>query len=148
MTPRSELHRARTTSCPQCGQLVIQERDGTDHCEECGWPAEDFENPDKPYWRCFHCNAVFVDKDAARDHFGAPQSSQPSCHIDARQLRSLETELARYRQEDTDLHRQLAHRETVHQIALMRAEEAGYAKGLRDGLELAEYHWMSIPFCP
>jgi Zn finger protein HypA/HybF involved in hydrogenase expression len=30
----------RPTKCPQCGADVIQERDGTDWCEECGWPKE------------------------------------------------------------------------------------------------------------
>ena len=30
----------RPTKCPQCGEAVIQLRDGTNYCEECGWPEE------------------------------------------------------------------------------------------------------------
>jgi ribosomal protein L37E len=30
----------RTTICPQCGELVVQLRNGEDYCEECGWPDE------------------------------------------------------------------------------------------------------------
>ena len=123
---------ARPTVCPQCGESIIQERDGTDHCEECGWPS-DSADPTKPNWRCFHCDEVFVDQVTARDHFGPSPCAEPACHIDASRLRSLEAELARYRAEDTDLHRQIALVSGEHQTALMRAEEAGYAKGLRDG---------------
>ena len=30
----------RRTYCPECGAGLIQEREGDDWCEECGWPDE------------------------------------------------------------------------------------------------------------
>jgi SAM-dependent methyltransferase len=96
------------------------------------------ENPAELPWRCFHCNEVFRDAQAAEEHFGQSMCATPACQIDADQLRSLETELARYRSEDTDLHRQIAKLQTDHQTALMRAEEEGYSKGLHDGRAVAE----------
>lgn len=59
------------------------------------------------------------------------------CQIFGKTVRAMEDEISRYRNEDTDLHRQIAHMQTEHNTALMRAEESGYAKGLRDGRELA-----------
>ena len=88
-------------------------------------------------WRCFHCDEVFTNEADARLHFGPSCDRDPACQVDAKHLRDLETELARYRSEDTDLHRQIEHLKTEHSQALMRAEEAGYAKGLKDGRELA-----------
>jgi len=38
----------------------------------------------------------------------------------------------RYREEDTDLHRELRRMESDHATALRREEEKGYARGLRD----------------
>jgi flagellar biosynthesis/type III secretory pathway protein FliH len=76
-------------------------------------------------------------------------------------LRKNEVEMERYREEDTDLHREIARMGAEHQAALQRAEEAGYAKGLRDahaqgvaeGLEEAakvcegmDYHPESIAY--
>ena len=90
----------------------------------------------KKTWRCFHCDEVFTDPAAARDHFGESVLDQPACQTDALRLRALEKELRRYRNEDTGLHRQIAHLKTEHAQALLRAEEAGYAKGLKDGRNL------------
>jgi hypothetical protein len=61
--------------------------------------------------------------------------STPACQIDAAKLRDLEKQLTLYRQEDSDLHRQIRSLESAHQTALMRAEESGYAKGLREYTE-------------
>ena len=30
-------------------------------------------------WRCFHCGQVFVDEEAAAEHFGERESSRPIC---------------------------------------------------------------------
>lgn len=87
-------------------------------------------------WRCFHCDEVFTDAEAARLHFGPTSQHKPACQLDVKYLRQLETELERYRAEDTDLHRQLAQQQTAHQFALRRAEEAGYSQGLRDVRQL------------
>jgi len=87
-------------------------------------------------WTCFHCGEHFPGNAggvyAARLHFGASIHDQPKCQISAYRLRAMETELRRYREEDTDLHRQIARMQADHAIALRRAEEKGYARGLKD----------------
>jgi hypothetical protein len=60
----------------------------------------------------------------------------PACAIDIAEYRRMEGVHRRHCDDDTDLHRQIARMESDHQRALMRAEEDGYAKGLRDA-ELA-----------
>jgi hypothetical protein len=85
-------------------------------------------------WRCFHCDEVFTDRESARMHFGPNQLSTPACQIDATQLRKLEEQLRRYSEEDTDLQRQIRRLEAEHHLALQRAEELGYSRGLRDGM--------------
>jgi flagellar biosynthesis/type III secretory pathway protein FliH len=86
-------------------------------------------------WRCFHCDEVFRGSLRAALHFGSTQDATPACKVNAVIFRKLELELAKYRAEDTQLHRQIASMEGTHQQALMRAEESGYAKGLQDGLK-------------
>jgi hypothetical protein len=85
------------------------------------------------WYRCFHCDEIFTDAELARLHFGKTFLATPACQVDAAHLREMEAQLARYHDEDTDLHRQIARMEWDHQRALRRAEEDGYAKGLRDG---------------
>lgn len=87
-------------------------------------------------WRCFHCDEVFKNAISAREHFGTGLLCQPACQIDAAAFREMEMQLARYRDEDTDLHRQIRQLESEHQTALRRAEESGYSKGLRDGMSM------------
>lgn len=87
--------------------------------------------PARKTWRCFHCDGVFRNVADAALHFG--RESVAACQIDVAAVRGMEKELTSYRQEDTDLHRQIHRMESAHQTALMRAEEAGYDKGLRDG---------------
>jgi hypothetical protein len=87
-------------------------------------------------WRCFHCNELFRSRVDAALHFGPQPDSTPVCKLDAASVRLMEAELARYREEDTDLHRRIAELEGAHQAALRRAEESGYSKGLADGRQL------------
>jgi hypothetical protein len=91
-------------------------------------------------WRCFHCDEVFTDWGAARNHFGyTPDDGAPACRVEgglASQLYHLRLALAAYRSEDTDLHRKQRAMEAEHAVALRRAEEQGYAAGLRDALLL------------
>lgn len=86
-------------------------------------------------YRCFHCKEVF-DERTATEHFGKSQYGTALCAITREQIDSLERALNLYRNEDTDLHRQIHCMETKHSTELMRAEEEGYAKGLRDGRKL------------
>jgi hypothetical protein len=90
----------------------------------------------KKSWRCFHCDEVFHCPSAAAEHFGPTQDVKPACQVDVARVREVEEELARYREEDGPLHRELANQRAEHTQALRRAEEAGYSKGLRDGREL------------
>lgn len=87
-------------------------------------------------WRCFHCDQVFRSKVCAELHFGDYKSATPLCQFSQRDFRAMEATLNRYRQEDTDLHRQLRELESKHAAALQRAEESGYDKGLQDGCRL------------
>lgn len=84
-------------------------------------------------WRCFQCGETFTDPSAAEEHFGRSQHQAPACTIDVAEYRRMEEASRRYCEEDTDLHRQISGMESSHQQALMRAEEKGYATGLKDG---------------
>ena len=87
-------------------------------------------------WVCFHCGEHFPGTMAgyqdARRHFGVSIYDEPKCQISARKLRLMENDLRRYREEDTDLHREIARLRSDHATALRREEEKGYAKGLHD----------------
>jgi hypothetical protein len=89
-----------------------------------------------PSWRCFHCDEVFTDWGAARNHFGyTPEDGAPVCRVEggvAAQLYHCRRQLEQYRQEDTPLHREIAALRADHATALRREEEKGYARGLTD----------------
>ena len=95
--------------------------------------AQDATATSPKNWRCFHCDEVFTDRGSAVEHFGTSCTDNAACQISAKEIREMEKQLSRYRNEDTDLHRHLAHLQGEHQVALRRAEEAGYENGLRDG---------------
>lgn len=84
-------------------------------------------------WRCFHCDEVFTEFEAARNHFGDHEMCDPVCSIMAREIRDMERELERYRAEDSDKDRQFHALQADHRRALRVEEEKGYEKGLRDG---------------
>ena len=47
----------RYQKCPHCGDSVIQSRDGSDYCEECGWPDDSRElDP----MLCHHCKSILL----------------------------------------------------------------------------------------
>jgi hypothetical protein len=91
-------------------------------------------------WTCFHCGETFMHPNPARNHFGATPDAEPGCvlrlqgadHGLLRKVRGLENQIARYREEDTDLHRKVAAMASDHAAALRSEEEKGYARGLRD----------------
>lgn len=104
-------------------------------------------------WRCYFCDEVFTTPGAAADHFGASLMDKPGCLIDFQvateeggkpergrgllmALRKSQLELDAYRHEDTELHRYVHRLQCEHRTALMREEEKGYARGLRDGANL------------
>ncbi len=87
-------------------------------------------------WTCFHCGENFPGtmggQHQARMHFGQSVHSEPKCQISAYRVRQMEDQLRRYREEDTDLHRELRRMESDHLTALRHEEEKGYARGLAD----------------
>lgn len=83
-------------------------------------------------WRCFHCDEVFTDRAAAREHFGSEQHATPVCQVDGAEYRRMEEAFRRSAAEDTDLHREIRSLQAGHAAALRRAEEEGYARGLAD----------------
>ena len=89
-------------------------------------------------WKCFHCGETFHDEESARNHFGETAIVVPMCQIFSTTVRAMEKELAGYREEDTELHRQIKQIRCEHFLELRRAEESGYAKGLAAGRELGQ----------
>lgn len=92
-------------------------------------------------WRCFFCDEVFTRFKDAAEHFGsddACEADMPACKIAAHEghlvhyIRKLEAELASYRSDDSDIMRSIMTLESDHRQALIRAEEEGYGKGIRD----------------
>lgn len=88
-------------------------------------------------WRCFHCDTVFTSLTCAAIHFGADESSTCACVLPHEQhlvkhIRDLEEQIARYRAEDSDVMRSIYTLEADHRQALIRAEEDGYNRGVRD----------------
>ena len=95
-------------------------------------------------WRCFHCDDVFTSRSDAAAHFGYQIDATPACKI-ASDLRGLikfmrwqESQLQRFRQEDSDATRQFYVLGAEHARALQRAEETGYARGLADAKKEAQ----------
>lgn len=89
-------------------------------------------------WRCFHCDEVFEGRKFAAEHFGFQCDGIPACQIKSYEghlvtyIRRLEAENARHRQDDSDVLRSIMSLEADHRQALIRAEEDGYNKGVRD----------------
>ncbi|WP_421793520.1 hypothetical protein [Hydrocarboniphaga effusa] len=87
-------------------------------------------------WRCFHCDDFFTDWIQARNHFGhTPEDGAPVCKTERSTdstVYHLKRQLELYQREDTELHRALHARDAEHRTALIREEEKGYARGLRD----------------
>jgi hypothetical protein len=82
-------------------------------------------------WRCFYCDEVFTDPEDARVHFGDDCMSDTACQI-VRAVREAARQLARYRAEDSDKDREFYRMQAEHTVALRRAEEEGYRRGLVD----------------
>jgi hypothetical protein len=92
-------------------------------------------------WTCFHCGETFTTEGSARVHFGAEPSATPGCVLKVRlgaergllmALRDAEERIARYVGEDSDTMRELHRMQSRHTAQLLEAEEAGYARGMRD----------------
>lgn len=97
------------------------------------------------HWRCFHCGETFTKAQErwAREHFGRDCSAEPVCLIRTAgegallsALRAAEDELVGYRAEDQNILRAMWSMQSDHRQALIREEEKGFARGVRDMLSL------------
>ncbi|CAN7302559.1 hypothetical protein LJR231_001544 [Phyllobacterium sp. LjRoot231] len=98
-------------------------------------------------WRCFHCEEVFTDPAAARDHFGSHEVCEPICCMSAADVREMEREIERYRAEDSDKDREMHGMRADHARALINEEEKGYGRGLADGRALSQPHAQASEPC-
>lgn len=89
-------------------------------------------------WRCFHCDEVFISPKCAAVHFGSDGTKTAACQLKSHErhlvdyIRDLENQLEGYRAEDSHVMRSIYSLEADHRQALIRAEEEGYNKGVRD----------------
>lgn len=86
----------------------------------------------KSKWRCFHCDEVFNDHASALEHFGPSQYTAAACQVDIAEYRRMEEVHRSHCEEDTDADRAIHSLRSDMNIAVKRAEEDGYAKGLLD----------------
>jgi hypothetical protein len=95
-------------------------------------------------WRCFHCDELFISPRCAAEHFGSDESKTTGCQLKSHErhlvayIRDLEAQLDSYRADDSHVLRSIYSLEADHRQALIRAEEAGYDKGVRDMSDIAE----------
>lgn len=87
---------------------------------------------------------IWSDVEAIYDAMVVAAPGTPAGPGDTGRLLELEAALRRYREEDTDLHRELARLRGEHRLALKREEEAGYARGLRDAAGELGPHLVEI----
>jgi hypothetical protein len=84
-------------------------------------------------WRCFHCDEVFATVEGAREHFGASEIAEPACKIDMAEYRRLENQQASCHAECCEEAKRYFAMQADHARALIREEQKGYDKGLKDG---------------
>lgn len=99
-------------------------------------------------WRCFHCDELFTDRDAAADHFGWNEYGAAACRVDgglAHAYRVQENELRRSREEDTDLHRSLWSLGAKAEVARREWGDKEYARGVAAGRGFPEGDYLVVP---
>lgn len=92
-------------------------------------------------WRCFHCGDTFTKEQLAhaREHFGRDEGEIPVCLMRVpgesgliAALRKAQDELASWRAECDPLTRAIEAQAADYEQRLIREEEKGYARGLKD----------------
>ncbi len=92
-------------------------------------------------WRCFHCGDSFTKEQFAhaREHFGRDEGETPVCLMRVpgesgliAALRKAQDELANWRAESDPLTRAIECQAADYEQRLIREEEKGYARGLKD----------------
>jgi hypothetical protein len=99
-------------------------------------------------WRCFQCDEVFTDEACAKLHFGEYQDCTPICKVGAERYRDLENQLASYRSESDAASKAFYALGAEHSQALIREEQRGYDKGLRDARHEEIWRWLAVPADP
>lgn len=94
-------------------------------------------------WRCFHCDAVFIDRAEAAEHFGTSQTQSPACQISTAHVRWLEQQHQRNCEDDTAALRAIRGMAAEHEELRRRAEEQGFARGLEE----AKRHPEELGLC-
>jgi hypothetical protein len=95
-------------------------------------------------WRCFHCDEVFTSVKCAATHFGIDGLKTAACQLKSHErhlvdyIRDLEIQLDGCRAEDSHVMRSIYALEADHRQALIRAEEDGYNRGVRDMTPISE----------
>lgn len=94
--------------------------------------------PGRRQWRCYHCDTVFRSEREAGIHFGADEAATCACVLPHEQhlvehIRDLERQLESYRTDSDQVMRSIMTLEDEHRRALVREEEKGYERGVRDG---------------
>jgi hypothetical protein len=88
-------------------------------------------------WRCFHCDEVFTSQRCAGLHFGK-DGDMTACKLKSYEghlvsyIRELEDRIERYQNDDGHVMRSMLALEADHRQAIIRAEEEGYNRGVRD----------------
>lgn len=97
-------------------------------------------------WRCFHCDEVFTSVNTAAAHFGWAEHYLPGCVEKVnggefrllRRVRELQDELAAFFSETDAVESYIHGLKADHAIALRKAEENGYNKGVQDARKYVE----------
>lgn len=89
-------------------------------------------------WRCFHCDEVFETAAEASQHFGHWENEKPICQFDADEIRQLQKQLLEWMDDATPLHLEIYRLQSEMEASKRRAEEEGYARGLRDAIRYPE----------
>lgn len=94
--------------------------------------AQVANRPDYGPWRCFHCEEIFTERADARLHFGNSEYDKPACQYSIEHLRWMEAQHRRNCDDDSEALRTVRTLANTHEELRRKAEEEGYAKGLRD----------------
>lgn len=101
-------------------------------------------------WRCFFCDEFFTDETSAREHFGATEGAKPGCMVKGKimagaehglliALRRAESDLAaayeRIHAESVEGMKAMREQAARHSAQMRNAEQLGYERGLRDGID-------------
>lgn len=144
--------------CPFCGGTDLNQfwvsvnfgaaRIDKIQCRSCdaealksAWNARPAPQPSEGdrSWRCFHCDEVFTNKEAAREHFGSTELDEPGCKMLAkgevellRDYRDMAARWQRCVSEDCDASRIYHSMSAKIATTEREAEQRGYDKGLND----------------